>query len=99
MPLQAWGSSSHNRPLQALYTQLQTTPLQHPTLFKLVGLPLSFHALGTLTLNPKRQEFVDHLDHPVVKRYLGLLDLHVGDVEDLFHILDDGDAWRPHGAV
>ncbi|CAE7891211.1 unnamed protein product, partial [Symbiodinium microadriaticum] len=36
------------------------------------------------------QEFVDHLDHPIVKRYLGLLDLHVSDVEDLFHILDDG---------
>ena len=36
---------------------------------------------------------MDHLDHPIVKRYLGLLDLHVSDVEDLFHILDDGDAW------
>ena len=48
------------------------------------------------------QEFIEHLDHPIIKRYMALLDIHVHDVKNLFDILDDGDgkitvqAFRQH---
>lgn len=38
------------------------------------------------------QEFIEHLDHPIIKRYMALLDIHVHDVRNLFDILDDGDG-------
>ena len=44
---------------------------------------------------PKFQEFKSILDDYEVKIWLAAMDLDVSDVEELFHMLDDGQAaWR-----
>ena len=47
---------------------------------------------------PTPQEFKNILDDYEIKIWLAAMDLDVSDVEELFHLLDDGgDAWMIHG--
>jgi len=53
---------------------------------------------GNFLGDPTPQEFKNILDDYEIKIWLAAMDLDVSDVEELFHLLDDGgDAWMDGG--